>query len=126
MSSPAVLFNTYLTASAFWTPLPGPSRKRAVAPYLYRVTYCSPEPLDAGCAVTWEVRGGRMPYQVVLEREDNGSLRWHCTCADAVYRGEVEGRHCKHVKGLLATGRPRGEEANHRGTESQRREKKAG
>jgi len=97
---------SFHTKSLVVTTLPGPTRKRKPSPYLYRLTYRNPEPAVPGCAVTWEVRGGRMPYQVVLEREDNGSLRWHCTCADAVYRGEAEENHvCKHVRGLLAVGR---------------------
>ena len=43
--------------------------------------------------MTWEVSGGRMPYQIALERDDAGSLRIHCTCADAVFRAEDEGRN---------------------------------
>src|SRR5262245_4724884 len=98
-------FDTYLAASTFYTPVPGPARSRACRPYRYRVTYCSPDPAEVGCAMTWEVLGGRMSYQVALERRQDGELRWHCTCADAVYRGENEGRACKHVKGLIAVGR---------------------
>jgi hypothetical protein len=57
----------------------------------------------------WEVFGGRLTYQVALEREVGGGLRWHCTCADAVYRGEEVADHrCKHVRGLVALGRARG------------------
>ena len=37
-----------------------------------------------------------------LERKPDGSHRWHCSCADAVYRGEDDPRHqCKHVRGLV-------------------------
>jgi hypothetical protein len=49
---------------------------------------------------TWQVVGGREEYQISLERTDEGDLRWHCTCADAVYRAEQAGRVCKHVRGL--------------------------
>jgi hypothetical protein len=55
--------------------------------------------------MTWEVSGGRMPYQIALERDETGTLRIHCTCADAVFRAEDEGRFCKHVRGLLQVGR---------------------
>jgi hypothetical protein len=100
-------FNTFLTASTFFAPIPGPDRKRTLRPYLYRVTYCSDDPSEVGCAMAWEVFGGRSSYQVALEREWDGSLRWHCTCADAVYRGEDNDHLCKHIKGLLGLGRPR-------------------
>ncbi len=81
--------------------LPGTDRKRTPAAYSYRVTYRSPTPRDAGCVMTWAVAGGRDPYQVALERTDAGRLRWHCSCADAVYRGEDDPKHaCKHVDGL--------------------------
>jgi len=54
----------------------------------------------------WEVLGGRLDYQIALERAESGDLRWHCTCADAVYRGEYDSRHvCKHVRGLKELGR---------------------
>jgi hypothetical protein len=100
-------FDTLLAASRFYAPVPGPDRKRTIRPYLYRVMYCSDNPEEIGCAMSVEVFGGRNSYQLALEREWDGSLRWHCTCADAVYRGE-DGRHvCKHVKGLLGLDRPR-------------------
>ena len=107
----AVPFDTYLAASAFFTPVPGPDRKRTVRPYLFRVTYCNADPLEAGCAMTWAVSGGRLSYQIALERTEEGDLRWHCTCADAIFRAENEGRHCKHVKALLSLGRPRSADA---------------
>jgi hypothetical protein len=89
----------------YQTVLPGPTRKRRHSAYCYRLTYTNPEPERPGCTLLWEVDGGRLPYQIVLERQPNGGLRWHCTCADAVYRGE-DGRHlCKHVRGLQALGR---------------------
>jgi hypothetical protein len=89
----------------FHTLLPGPTRKRTQSPYCYRLTYRNPHPGEPGCALLWEVAGGRMPYQIVLERSDRGELRWHCTCADAVYRGENAPHVCKHVRGLQALGR---------------------
>ena|SRR5947209_810954 len=89
------------------TLLPGPARDRAQAAYCYRLTYRSPLPDGTGCAMIWEVTGGRLPYQIALERDEAGNLRLHCTCADAVFRAENEGRPCKHVHGLLQLGRPR-------------------
>jgi hypothetical protein len=86
--------------------LPGPSRKRAPQSYSYHLTYRNPEPETAGCVLLWEVQGGREEYQVVLERQDDGELRWHCTCADHSFRSETEGKVCKHVRGLLGLGRP--------------------
>lgn len=81
--------------------LPGPDRKRLPAAYQYRVTYRGPSADEPGCVMTWEVSGGRLPYQVALERTSAGRLRWHCSCADAVYRGEDDPKHrCKHVAGL--------------------------
>lgn len=81
--------------------LPGPSRKRAFTPYHFHITYRNPEPGEPGCVVTWEVAGGREPYQVSLERTAGGEHVWHCTCPDAVYRGENDPAHmCKHVRGL--------------------------
>ena len=84
--------------------LPGPDRKRTISPYHYRVTYRNPEPNEPGCVMTWDVLGGREPYQIALERLATGAGRWHCSCADAVYRGEDHPDHlCKHVRGLLET-----------------------
>ena len=81
--------------------LPGPDRKRNPAPYHFRVTYRNPEPGEAGCVMTWEVRGGRDVYQISLERTPAGEHHWHCTCPDAVYHGEYRNAHlCKHVRGL--------------------------
>jgi hypothetical protein len=54
--------------------------------------------------MTWEVSGGRLTYQIALEEDEGGGLRWHCTCADTVFRAEAEGRFCKHVRGLLLIG----------------------
>jgi hypothetical protein len=108
------LFNTYLSASTFFTPVPGPDRKRTIRPYQFQVTFRNSDPLEVGCAMTWEVYGGRLSYQIALERTEDGDLRWHCTCADAIFRAENEGRHCKHVKALLSLGRPRAAAAGER------------
>ncbi len=82
--------------------LPGTDRKRSLSLYQYRVTYRNPDLTEAGCAMTWEVSGGRLPYQIAAERFEGGAIRWHCSCADAVYRGEDNPDHaCKHVRGLL-------------------------
>jgi hypothetical protein len=105
MTDTTVPFGSFLGASTLYVPVPGPDRKRSVKPYRYRVTYCSADPDEAGCAVAWEVVGGRVSYQVALERQTNGDLRWHCTCADAIYRGDDGVHQCKHVKGLLGLGR---------------------
>ncbi|MGL6076549.1 MAG: hypothetical protein ACRC8S_20530 [Fimbriiglobus sp.] len=83
-------------------PLPGPSRKREITDYRYRVLFKSPDISQVGCAVVWEVEGGRMPYQVALERTEQHELKWHCTCADAVYRCEGKRhRYCKHISGIM-------------------------
>jgi hypothetical protein len=84
--------------------LPGPDRKRSEIEYCYHLTYRNPDPDAVGCVLTWEVHGGRLPYQIAVERADGGNLRLHCTCADAVFRAEQEGRFCKHVHGFLQTG----------------------
>lgn len=89
-----------------FTLLPGPTRKRADTTYCYRLTYHNPNDTDIGCVMTWEITGGRLAYQIAVEREETGTLRLHCTCADAVYRGEEEGHTCKHVRALLAFGTP--------------------
>jgi hypothetical protein len=94
-------------ASVLVAALPGPSRKRSTVPYLFQLTYQNTNPRAVGCALLWEVHGGRTPYQIALEREARGGYRWHCTCADAIYRGEdVPFYRCKHVRGLIAIGRP--------------------
>jgi hypothetical protein len=85
--------------------LPGPTRKRNPSPYCYRLTYRSPQPDELGCVLLWDVYGGRQEYQIALERETTGKLCWHCTCADAVYRGEESPHTCKHVRGLRSLGR---------------------
>jgi hypothetical protein len=85
--------------------LPGPTRKRTRSRYTFRLHYRNPRPGTPGCALLWEVVGGREPYQIALERDESGDLRWHCTCADAVYRGEDAPHLCKHVRGLQQLGR---------------------
>ena len=94
-----------LPATVVFATLPGPTRKRSDSSYCYRLTYRSPQPGGEGCALLWEVHGGRLVYQIAVEREAGGGLRYHCTCADAVYRGERAPHVCKHVRGLQALGR---------------------
>lgn len=81
--------------------IPGPDRKRTLTDYRYRLTYRDAAPDGPGCLMAWDVSGGRLPYQVAVERTDGGQLRWHCSCADAVYRGEDVRHTCKHVRGLV-------------------------
>jgi hypothetical protein len=105
MSSDALPFG--LATAVHFATLPGPTRKRAHSPYRYRLVYRNPEPGGEGCAQLWEVSGGRLPYQIALERQSSGGLRWHCTCADHVYRHEdFPNYRCKHVRGLITLGRP--------------------
>lgn len=100
------LIQRFFVSTVVYTTLPGPTRARQPRPYRYRLTYRNPEPMTPGCTLLWEVEGGRLQYQVALERQDSGLLRWHCTCADAVYRGEDDERYlCKHVRGLRGFGR---------------------
>jgi hypothetical protein len=81
--------------------LPGPDRRRTDSLYQYRLVYRHPDADAEGCLMMWQVTGGRQIYQVALERDDRRQLHWHCTCADAVYRGDKIERHvCKHVRGL--------------------------
>ena len=85
--------------------LPGPDRKRTAKAYHYHLTYRRGEAAEPGCLMLWEVRGGRSAYQIALERREQGALRIHCTCADAIYRGEQPGHRCKHVEGFLEASR---------------------
>jgi hypothetical protein len=85
--------------------LPGPTRKRTPSPYCYRLVYQNDDAQAVGCALQWDVLGGREVYQVAMERLASGRLLWHCTCADAIYRGENRPHLCKHVRGLQALGR---------------------
>lgn len=88
-----------------FTNLPGPTRKRVPSPYCYRLVHENSDPQAVGCALLWDVMGGREIYQVALERDEHGRLHWHCTCADSVYRGERRSHCCKHVRGLQTVGR---------------------
>ncbi len=91
-TSPIAMLTTFL---------PGPDRKRQPSAYHYRVTYRNSRP-EPGCVMTWEVLGGRQVYQVALEETPSGSRRWHCSCADAIFRGDGNPRHvCKHIRGLM-------------------------
>jgi hypothetical protein len=90
-----------LTEREMSTLLPGPDRKRTPKVYFYRLTYRNPSEESAGCVMTWEVYGGRTPYQIAIERRADRRLKAHCTCADAVFRREEDGRLCKHVQGFL-------------------------
>jgi hypothetical protein len=92
--------DTEPTPGMYLTVLPGPTRKRTPVLYYYRLVYRDCEPDRPGSTAVWEVRGGRLRYQVALERDTAGRYHWHCTCADAVYRAEEAGRVCKHVRGL--------------------------
>ena len=108
MSVPPDLPDRPPSSPAWLTLLPGSDRKRSRTAYCYRLTYHNPLAGVAGCVMLWEVSGGRLPYQIALERDEAGNLRLHCTCADAIFRAEAEGRFCKHVHGLLQCGRPAG------------------
>ena len=93
---------TRLPAPVTMIALPGPDRKRLPETYVFRPTYRNPAAGEVGCVMTWDVSGGRLPYQVSLERLPGDRLKWHCSCADAVYRGEDDPAHqCKHVRGLV-------------------------
>ncbi len=81
--------------------VPGPDRKRTLRLYHYRLVYLNPEPGAVGCILQWEVSGGRMDYQIALERDEAGQLTPHCTCADSIFRAEEQGRFCKHIRALL-------------------------
>lgn len=82
--------------------LPGPDRKRTPSEYRFRLTYRNPTPTEDGCVMVWHVIGGRLPYQIAVERAGQ-QMRWHCTCADAVYREDEPRHRCKHVRGLCDT-----------------------
>jgi hypothetical protein len=96
---------THLTPNVVYTLVPGPTRKRVPCPYRYRLVYRNCAPNEPGCVLLWEVDGGRMNYQIALERQETGRLAYHCTCADAIYRGADRPHQCKHVKALLTQGR---------------------
>jgi hypothetical protein len=88
--------------------LPGPERRRDPHSYTFRLTYVNPNQ-QPGCQRIWEVTGGRQTYQIALERDPRGNLHLHCSCADAIYRKDNEGRFCKHVFGLLELGKRPGQ-----------------
>jgi hypothetical protein len=102
---PPTQSNRPLASDILYSSLPGPSRKRTPSPYCYRLIHRNPDPGEPGCMLLWEVFGGRQPYQIALEREESGHLRYHCTCADFVYRAENSNHLCKHIRGLQALGR---------------------
>jgi hypothetical protein len=90
------------SAAVIVATMPGPSRKRELSEYRFRVTYRGTELHSPGCLMTWEVTGGRASYQLALERTEKGDTRWHCTCADFEFRGDDQPRYaCKHVSGLV-------------------------
>jgi hypothetical protein len=84
--------------------MPGPDRKRTAKAYHFRLTHRRADQQSPGCLMTWEVEGGRSSYQIALERKNDGSLHIHCTCADAVFRGDLPGHRCKHIEGFLQAG----------------------
>jgi hypothetical protein len=84
--------------------MPGPDRKRTAKAYHFRLTYRRADQLSPGCLMTWEVEGGRSSYQIALERKSDGLLHIHCTCADAVFRGDLPGHRCKHIEGFMQAG----------------------
>jgi hypothetical protein len=95
----------FLAANVMLATLPGPTRRRRPSSYRYILSYCAEDGREPGCLCTWDVLGGRQEYQIALEREESGALQYHCTCADAIYRG-ADGPHvCKHVRALVALGR---------------------
>ncbi|MHB1422248.1 MAG: hypothetical protein ACYC3I_03425 [Gemmataceae bacterium] len=104
MQSSSSVLNHPPTNGVVFASLPGPTRKRQPSPYCYRLTYRNPQSREPGCVLLWAVYGGRQEYQIALERETTGKLCWHCTCADAVYRGEDAPHVCKHVRGLQGQG----------------------
>ena len=81
--------------------IPGPDRKRTPQLYNYRLTHLNADPATIGCILLWEVTGGRLDYQIAIERDAGGNLIPHCTCADSIFRAEEEGRFCKHIRALL-------------------------
>lgn len=95
----------YLGEAVLLADLPGPTRKRTPSRYRFVLIHRADDPAEAGCLMAWAVLGGRTAYQVALEREEGGTLRYHCTCADAVYRGADRPHQCKHVRGLRKLGR---------------------
>ena len=89
------------TRPTLLTLLPGITRKRLPHVYQFRRTYTRTPGDDTTCLATWDVLGGREPYQIASEQTSNGDVLWHCTCADATFRGTTKYYRCKHVRGLL-------------------------
>jgi hypothetical protein len=83
------------------TELPGPDRKRLPKDYRYRLAYRNLKRNAVGCIMLWDVHGGRSPDQIAIERNEQGHIVPHCTCADAVFRGHLHNHVCKHVRGIL-------------------------
>ena len=54
--------------------LPGSDRKRTRSPYGYRLIHRAADASQPGCVMSWEVWGGRLLYQVALERLVGGDL----------------------------------------------------
>ncbi len=104
MSRAEFIFPVGPTFHRLFTLLPGPTRRRLPCWYSYDLSYRNPDGRARGCVMLWRVTGGRELYQVAVERDRKGDLRAHCTCADAVYRGENAPHVCKHVRGLLSFG----------------------
>lgn len=95
------MFTHNLPKPTFTATLPGPDRKRKPSLYCYRVTYRNPRPNESGCVMTWTVNGGRDIYQIALERLGESQIRWHCSCADAIFRSDRNPFYvCKHVHAL--------------------------
>lgn len=85
----------------FFATLPGSNRKRTPQRYNFRMTYRNPRLTERGCLMTWLVIGGRSDYQIAIERVNEQLIRWHCSCADATYRGHRNPfYYCKHVHAL--------------------------
>jgi hypothetical protein len=97
-----------LISNVLYTLLPGPTRQRVPSPYRFRLIYRNPLSGEPGCVLLWDVDGGRLNYQIALERKETGQLAYHCTCADAIYRGSDQPHQCKHVKALLTRRREAG------------------
>jgi hypothetical protein len=71
--------------------------------YTFRRVFTAHPGAGEGCLGVWEVHGGHDRYQIALEAGVGGWRRWHCTCPDAIFRGERLGRACKHVIALTKT-----------------------
>ena len=74
-------------------------REAHAEPLWFRLTYRSRDPkADRLYAALGRIRR-RSEYQIAVEREEGGCVRWHCTCADWVYRNEdFPDYQCKHIR----------------------------